>query len=253
MSNEVQSDAGRVSVAIESGGVGRITFQHPKANSLPAVILKDLAERIDEFGRDDSIRVIVLQSAGDKAFCAGASFEEFQHIQTEEQGFQFFSGFARLILSMRSAPKFVLTRVQGKAVGGGVGIVAASDYAIASREASAKLSEFDLGIGPFVVGPAVERRIGFAAFSEMSIDTAWRDAAWLAARGFYSQLANDTSSLDGAVAEMAGRLASASPVATRELKAILWGGTEQWTELLYNRARISGRLLAAERGRKASV
>jgi methylglutaconyl-CoA hydratase len=182
---------------------------------------------------------------GGGRFCAGASFEEFQQISSAEAGEEFFMGFARVILAIKRSAKFVVSRVQGKVVGGGVGIVAASDYSFAIPSAAARLSEFELGIGPFTIGPAVERKVGMAAFSQMSIDCEWREAEWLTARGLYSRLATDLADLERKTTDAVVKLAAASPAATRALRLALWEGTEHWEALLSARARTSGDLLAA--------
>ena len=240
------------SVRIETAeGIGTLVFEHPKGNSLPGSLLRSLAESVTELGRDDAVRVVVLRSAGNRAFCAGASFDELTSIDSFERGKEFFMGFARLILAMKSCPKFVVTRVQGKVVGGGVGVVSSSDYALAHSSASIKLSELALGIGPFVVGPAVERRIGPGGFDAMSVDADWRDAAWAERRGLYAAVYDDHGALDKAVDDAARRYASFSPQAMAELKRVFWEGTEDWDSLLEARAEISGRLVLSDFTRSA--
>ncbi|MCB0322142.1 MAG: enoyl-CoA hydratase/isomerase family protein [Bdellovibrionales bacterium] len=225
-------------------GVAYLRFGHAKANSLPLALLESLSAAIEAAGRDPAVRVIALSSEGEKAFCAGASFEEFQRITTAEDGRRFFMGFANLLLSMRAAPKLVVVRVQGKVVGGGVGVVSAADYVLATNAAQLRLSEFELGIGPFTIGPAVERRIGTSRFSAMAIDTAWREAEWALATGLYQQVLPDIPTLDEAFDKMLRTLASRDTRASAALKAVLWEGTEHWPRLLPQRAEISGELLA---------
>lgn len=232
-------------------GVGHVSFYHPKGNSLPGALLRRLAEVITEVGRNDDARVIYLTSGGEGPFCAGASFDELQSIGTEEQGREFFMGFARVILAMKSAPKFVVARVHGKIVGGGVGLVAAADYAFALRHCSARLSELALGIGPFVVGPCVERRIGSGPFGAMSIDAGWRDAEWALQHGLYARLFDDVGAMDRALQEFTSTLAASSPEAMRELKLALWRGTADWEELLPERAAVSGRLVLSDYAKRA--
>ena len=241
---------GDVSVTI-SDGIGTITFSHPKSNSLPAALLERLADAIDWLGRDSASRVIVLQSNGNGPFCAGASFDELIAIADAEAGEEFFSGFARVILAMIRAPKFVLVRVHGRAAGGGVGICAAGDYTFAARTASAKLSELAVGIGPFVVGPVIERRIGRGAFSAMSVDADWRDADWCERHGLYARIFTDTASMDAAINALAGTLAASNPDAMRAMKDVFWAGTAQWETLLAERARMSGTLVLSEFTRSA--
>src|SRR6202012_278967 len=178
-------------------GVMTVEFHHPQSNSLPGRLLEALTHEIHSAGNDHDTHVIVLKSAGERAFCAGASFDELLAVETAEQGLQFFSGFAHLINAMRKCPKFIIVRIQGKCVGGGVGIAAAADYTIATDGADVKLSELAIGIGPFVVGPAVERRLGLAAFSSLAIDaTMWRDAEWARRRGLYSELHGRSIEMD---------------------------------------------------------
>ncbi len=233
-------------------GIATIEFFHPSSNALPGAILKDLARTINDMGIDAGVKVIVLQSAGEKAFCAGASFDELAAIQDEKEGLEFFSGFAHVINAMRKCHKFVIGRVQGKAVGGGVGLIAATDYAIAKDDAAIKLSELAVGIGPFVVGPAVERKVGLSAFSQLAIDaTEWRSADWGKKHSLYAELHHSTEELDDAVKTLADRLAHSSPDAIAQLKKVFWQGTEHWDTLLAERAAISGRLVLSDFTRNA--
>ncbi len=229
-----------------------IEFFHPKSNSLPSRILEELAREIYFAGTDPDTRVIVLRSGGDKAFCGGASFDELISIQTESEGLRFFSGFANVINAIRKCPRFVIGRIQGKCVGGGVGLAAAADYAIAAEGADVKLSELAVGIGPFVVGPAVERKIGTGAYSTLAIDaTGWRNCDWAKRKGLYAELHSNTENMDEAVHRLAHQLAHSSPEAMAELKKVCWQGTENWDELLKERAAISGRLVLSDFTRKA--
>lgn len=221
----------------------RISFYHPKSNSLPSSLLNELAETITNAGNDENAKVIILQSEGEKAFCAGASFDELISITDFETGKNFFMGFAKVINAMRKSPKFIITRVQGKVVGGGVGIVASSDYSFAVENASAKLSELALGIGPFVVGSAVERKIGKSAFSEMSIDFEWKTSHWCEQKGLFNKVFSSIDEMDQAVNDLSDSLSNGSPDAMKELKKVLWEGTEDWDTLLENRAVISGKLV----------
>jgi methylglutaconyl-CoA hydratase len=233
-------------------GIHTIEFFHPQSNSLPASLLNQLAHDITHAGTDPNALVIVLRSAGDKAFCAGASFDELVAIQTPEQGLAFFSGFAKVINALRKCPKLVIGRIHGKCVGGGVGLAAAVDYAIATEKAEVKLSELAVGIGPFVVGPAVERKMGTSAFSQLAIDaTMWRNADWARRKGLFAELHNDTEGMDESVSRLATTLSHSSPDAMAEMKKIFWKGTEHWDELLMERAAISGRLVLSDFTREA--
>jgi methylglutaconyl-CoA hydratase len=191
--------------------------------------------------------VIILRSGGDRVFCSGASFDELASIKSESEGLRFFSGFANVINAMRKAPQFIIARIQGKCVGGGVGLAAAADYAIAVEGADVKLSELAVGIGPFVVGPAVERKIGLAAFSHLTIDAAvWRSADWARRKGLFSELHTDVASLDDAIDRLSTTLSHYHPAAMTELKHIFWKGTEHWDQLLKERAAISGRMILSD-------
>jgi len=238
--------SGTVNTVI-TDNVAEITFFHPQSNSLPGALLMQLAAEIEKAGNNNEAKVILLKSEGEKAFCAGASFDELVAIENLEQGKKFFSGFAAVINAIRKAPKFVIARVQGKAVGGGVGIACAADYTIATMAASVKLSELAVGIGPFVVGPAVERKIGNAAFSMMSINaTEWQTANWAREKGMYTALYATIQELDIAVQSLAERLAASNPEAMTELKKVFWEGTENWDSLLSERAAVSGRLVLSD-------
>lgn len=237
---------GSVNLSIENN-IGTIEFFHPKGNSLPGTILRKLAQTITEAGENDGIKVIVLKSRGDGAFCAGASFDELIAIEDYDTGKKFFMGFALVLNAMRTCPKLIIVRVHGKTVGGGVGIASAGDYTFAHEKASVKLSELALGIGPFVVGPAVERKVGKSAFSAMSVDaTNWYDSKFAEEKGMFNKVFDSVSDLNQAVRELATQLAKSSPEAMRDLKAILWKGTEDWDLLLEQRAEISGRLVLSD-------
>lgn len=233
-------------------GIATIEFFHPSSNALPAAILTDLAKTINDIGIDNRVHVIVLRSAGDGAFCAGASFDELMAITNEAEGKKFFSGFAHVINAMRKCHKLIIGRVHGKAVGGGVGLVAATDYAIATEGASVKLSELAVGIGPFVVGPAVERKVGVSGLSQLSIDaTGWRSAEWAKRHGLYSEIHKTVQEVDDSVNSLAERLSHSSPQAMAQLKKVLWHGTENWDVLLSERAAISGHLVLSDFTRNA--
>ncbi len=242
----MSEENGSVNLSVENN-IGTIEFYHPKGNSLPGAILRELADTITEAGQKEDIRIVILKSRGEGAFCAGASFDELIAIEDYETGKKFFMGFALVLNAMRTCPKLIIVRVHGKAVGGGVGIASAGDYTFAHKDASIKLSELALGIGPFVVGPAVERKIGKSAFSALSIDaTNWYDSAWALENGMFNKVFEATDELDQSIQELAGQLANSSPDAMRDLKAVLWKGAENWDALLEQRAEISGRLVLSD-------
>ena len=245
------SDQAYVNSIIENG-IATIEFYHPASNSLPGAILDQLANTITEAGNNTEAKVIILKSAGERAFCAGASFDELIAIQDAETGLNFFSGFAKVINAMRKCPKFIIGRIHGKAVGGGVGLAASVDYAMANEHASVKLSELAVGIGPFVVGPAVERKMGLSAFSILATDaTEWRSAEWARDHGLYAEVYSSTEDMDEGIDVLAQKLASSSPDAMAELKKVYWQGTDNWDTLLTERAGISGRLVLSDFTRNA--
>lgn len=228
-------------------GIGTITFFHPQSNSMPGTQLRNLAAEIEKLGKDDNAKVIVLKSEGDKAFCAGASFDELISIKDIDTGLKFFSGFAMVINAMRKAPKFIIARVQGKAVGGGVGIASSADYTFAVDSASIKLSELAVGIGPFVVGPAVERKVGTSAFCQLTINaTEWQSAQWAKEKGLYAELFSTIEDMDKGIDVLASKLATSNPEAMSMLKKVMWQGTENWDTLLVERAGMSGTLVLSE-------
>ena len=233
-------------------GITTIEFFHPQSNSLPRRILEELANEIHAVGNSTQTKVIILQSAGDKTFCAGASFEELTQIEDEKKGFYFFSGFANVINAMRKCPKPIIGRIHGKSVGGGVGLAAAVDYAIAVEGADVKLSELAIGIGPFVVGPAIERKIGTSAFSQLAIDaTMWRNADWARRKGLFAEVHPNVEGMNESVQRLATQLSHTSPEAMAELKRIFWKGTEHWDSLLCERAEVSGRLVLSQHTKNA--
>lgn len=232
--------------SVISSNVGYITFHHPKGNSLPSSLLKQLSAKITELSQNDDVKVILLKSEGTKAFCAGASFDELVGIENLESGRKFFMGFANVILSMVRSPKFIITRVQGKTVGGGVGLVAASDYAFAIEDASLKLSELALGIGPFVIEPVVEQKIGRSNFAELTINYDWHPAEWAYHRGLYHQLHKDVDTVDSEIDKLLEKLNSSSTRAMAELKKVFWKNTGDLEDLLKERAELSGELVLTD-------
>lgn len=228
-------------------GVSTVEFFHPKSNSLPGDILEELVKQIHVAGTHHETKVIVLKSAGDRSFCAGASFDELALIKNEAEGLKFFSGFANVINAMRKCPKFIIGRIQGKCVGGGVGLAAAVDYAIALNTAEIKLSELAIGLGPFVIGPVVERKIGNAAFSALAIDAAiWRNSEWAKKKNMFAEVHETTENMDESIFRLANHLAQSSLQAMAQMKKMLWKGTENWDELLKQNAAISGKLALSE-------
>lgn len=242
--------AGEVTVLV-TDGIATVSFHHPKGNSLPAPLLRELAAEIARVGTMSEAHVVVLRSGGEGPFCAGASFDELKAIADERAGQDFFMGFARVILAMTRCPKPIVTRVHGKVAGGGVGLVAASDYVLATETASLRLSELAVGIGPFVVGPAIQRRIGPAAFAAMALDAEWRDPRWAERHGLYAQIFDSTHAMDSGLEVFIHRLARANPAALAQLKQIFWEDVGHWETLLAERAAMSGRLVLSDFTRDA--
>ena len=241
---EIQTPYVRYQVLNNVGTIEFFTAQH---NAMPMAILRQLAETIEKAGADLNSKVLVLKTAGDKTFCAGASFDELLLIQNEAEGHAFFSGFAKVINAMRKCPKFIIGRVQGKAIGGGVGLAACCDYTYATTEASIKLSELAVGIGPFVVAPAIERKIGKSATYELAIDaTNFRTAEWALQKGLYTQIFSSIHLMDQAIEKIAFTLSASSTHAMAEIKNAFWQGTENWDQFLLDRAAISGRLIVTD-------
>ncbi|MUU78896.1 enoyl-CoA hydratase/isomerase family protein [Winogradskyella endarachnes] len=227
--------------------VGYIEFFHPAHNSLPGDVLAELANTISEAGQNDAIKVIVLKSGGDRTFCAGASFNELININDEATGKVFFSGFANVINAMRKCPKFIIGRIQGKTVGGGVGLAASTDYCMATKFAAIKLSELNIGIGPFVVGPAIERKMGLSAMSQIAIDAnTFYSPEFAKQKGLYTHVFDSTEALDEAVKTTAEHLCTYNTEAMLEMKKVFWQGTDDWDDLLAERAATSGRLVLSE-------
>ncbi|BAV09567.1 methylglutaconyl-CoA hydratase [Filimonas lacunae] len=232
--------------------VTTIEFFHPQGNSLPGKILADLAHEIVYAGNDKTVNVIVIRSAGTGAFCGGASFDELATIKTEAEGKQFFSGFANVINAMRKCPKLIIARIHGKCVGGGVGLAAAADYAIAVEGAEVKLSELTVGIGPFVVGPAIERKTGLSGFTQLAIDAShWRNGDWARRKGLFAELHPTLESMEESIQRLTHTLSHSNPDAIAELKKEFWKGTEHWDQLLMERAAISGKLILSEHSKQA--
>ena len=243
---------GGVEVTIDSRGLATVEFYHPLSNSLPGKVLSQLSNTITTLGENDQVKILVLKSSGERAFCAGASFDELISIEDLETGKVFFSGFANVINAMRKCPKLILGRIQGKAVGGGVGLASSVDYCFATKHAAVKLSELAVGIGPFVVGPAVARKLGLAGMSDLAINaTEWRSAEWAATHGLYNDVFESAQEMDDALEALASKLLSSSTEAMKGLKRVFWEGTEHWDELLAERAAVSGELILSQEAKTA--
>jgi methylglutaconyl-CoA hydratase len=247
---DAQPGTGTVQVNANEG-IATVRFTHPKGNSLPAALLARLAEEIRALGKRDDVNLVILRSGDTGPFCAGASFDELKSIRDSAGGKEFFMGFARVIIAMTRCPKLIITRVHGKTVGGGVGLVAASDYAMAVETASLRLSELAVGIGPFVVGPAIERKVGLGGFSAMAVDTDWRTARWAEEFGLYSRIFDSVNALDSSLELFARKLVRTNPQAMAKLKSVFWQGTENWDHLLEEGAEMSGALVTSEFTRNA--
>lgn len=227
--------------------VATVTFSHPKSNSFPGDLLQKLVDTFNRLSSDDNVKLIILQSEGTKAFCAGASFDELLAVNDEISGKTFFSGFANLINSMRKCSKLIIGRIHGKAVGGGVGIAAACDYCFATEASDIKLSELSIGIGPFVIAPALERKMGISALSDLSLNAkSWKTAYWAEKKGLFNTVYENTRDLDNGIDMLTHQLSQYNPEALIEMKQIFWEGTEHWDELLIKRAEISGKLVLSD-------
>lgn len=244
-----------MSTAIQTGSIhtsinntiATIEFSHPSGNSFPSQLLQLLTDEFNRLSHNPDVSIIVLRSPGEKVFCAGASFDELLSVSNLAEGSLFFSGFANVINAMRKCSKLIVGRVQGKAVGGGVGLAAACDYVFASANSSIKLSEFTIGIGPFVIAPAVERKVGTDGLAELTLSAdEWQTAAWAHQKGLYAKIFDTIDALDQALDTFTAKLARYNPEALSEMKKVLWEGTENWGTLLYERAAISGRLVLSD-------
>jgi methylglutaconyl-CoA hydratase len=245
-----QNPNGSILTTIENK-IATLEFGHPASNSFPNDLLERLTNELNKLSKNIDVSVIILKSSGSGAFCAGASFDELLAVSNQEEATKFFSGFANVLNAMRNCSKIIIGRIHGKAVGGGVGIAAACDYALATAESAIKLSELAIGIGPFVIEPAVSRKIGKSAMTEMTLETNWKTAAWANQKGLYAKVFVTKTELDAEIMAFANKLASYNPEALLEMKKVLWEGTENWNTLLYERAEISGKLVLSDYSRKA--
>lgn len=246
-----QNPMGSLTTTINST-IATVQFSHPASNSFPRKLLNALTAELNQLSANTAVSVIILRSEGTGAFCAGASFDELLAVSNQEEGTQFFSGFANLINAMRKCSKIIIGRIHGKAVGGGVGIAAACDYAFATIDSAIKLSELAIGIGPFVIEPAVSRKIGKTAMTEMTLAaTEWKNTDWAQQKGLYAKVLQDQVELDIDLAHFTSKLASYNPEALVQMKKIIWEGTEDWDALLLERAAISGELVLSDFSKNA--
>ena len=237
-------ELGNLSTIIDENKIATVCFSHPASNSFPSNLLQKLTSEINYLSSLDTVSVIILKSEGTGVFCAGASFDELLSISNEKDGNLFFSGFANVINAMRKCTKPIIGRIHGKAVGGGVGLAAACDYTFATNNGAIKLSEIAIGIGPFVIEPAVSRKIGKTAFTEMTLTpTLWKTAQWANEKGLFTEVFETIELLDENLRNFTLELSSYNPEALVEMKKVFWEGTNHWDSLLYERASISGRLV----------
>jgi len=230
-----------------NNGIATVEFGHPASNSFTSELLERLTKEINELTTNNEVAIIILKSEGEGAFCAGASFDELVAISNLEEGKAFFSGFANVINAMRTCNKPIIGRVQGKAVGGGVGLAAACDYVFATVDASVKLSEISIGIAPLVIAPAVERKLGKDGLAEMALNpTEWKNAYWAKEKGLFAKVYDSLKELDKELDNYSFKLASYNPEGLAAMKKVLWEGTENWSSLLVERAEQSGRLALSE-------
>jgi methylglutaconyl-CoA hydratase len=243
--------SGSISTVIENS-IATITFSHPASNSFPSTLLQQLMNELNKVDKNPEVAIIVLKSKGNNAFCAGASFDELLSLTTLDEGTKFFSGFANVINAMRNCSKLIVGRIQGKAVGGGVGLAAACDYTFATQNSMVKLSEIAVGIGPFVIEPAVSRKMGKMAFAEMTLNpTEWKSANWAKENHLFSEVFQSLDELDIRLNEFTSELSSYNSTALFEMKKVFWEGTENWDQLLYERAAISGMLVLSDHAKQA--
>ena len=230
--------------------ISEITFGHPKSNSLPGEILELLAQTILNEGAKTEVKAILLKSGGEKAFCAGASFDELLSIDELENSKKFFGGFAKVLNAMRSCGKLVIVRVQGKTTGGGVGIACAADYCFATKDAALALTELNLGIGPFVIGPYVERKMGKSAYAAMSIDADFRSAEWCKQHDVYHSVSENIEMMDEEISKFLEKLSARSSDALSLIKKVSWEGTEHFEELMPERILMSASLILEDSAKK---
>ncbi len=243
---------GTISTIIDENKIATVSFSHPASNSFPSNLLQKLTSEIIHLSTLETVSIIILQSEGTGAFCAGASFDELLSISNEKEGDMFFSGFANVINAMRQCSKLIVGRIQGKAVGGGVGLAAACDYVFATQKSDIKLSEIAIGIGPFVIEPAVSRKIGKTAFTEITLTpTEWKSAKWAQEKGLFTEVFETIDLLDENLKNFTISLSKYNPEALSEIKKVFWEGTNHWTDLLYERAAISGKLILSEHTKQA--
>lgn len=239
-------ELGSIKTEIEKN-IAKVTFSHVASNSFPSSLLQELTDELQSLSQNEAVTIIILQSEGNGAFCAGASFDELIAISNYEEGSHFFSGFANVINAMRKCSKLIIGRIHGKAVGGGVGLASACDYTFATQKSDIKLSEIAIGIGPFVIEPAVSRKIGKTALAEMALAPKfWKSACWAKEKGLYTEIFETIEDLDERLENYTNELAQYNKEALCELKRILWEGTDHWDNLLYERAAISGRLVLSD-------
>jgi methylglutaconyl-CoA hydratase len=232
--------------------IATVEFGHPASNSFVAELLDRLTDELNKLSENQAISVIVLKSEGDRTFCGGASFDELMAITNLDEGKVFFSGFANVLNAMRNCKKVIVGRVQGKTVGGGVGLAAACDYVFASENAAIRLSELSIGIAPLVIAPAVERKMGKAALAEMSLaPTEWKNAYWAKEKGLFAKVFSSLKEMDKELDFFTQKLSTYNPDALYEWRKVLWEGTENWDLLLSERASITGTLVLSEFTRNA--
>lgn len=230
-----------------SKGIATIEFGHPKANSLTSALLEGLMQEFNSLSENDKVSLILLKSKGEGAFCAGASFDELLQIDNLTDATHFFNGFANVFLAMRNCKKPIVGQIQGKATGGGVGLIAACDYTLATENAWIRLPELAIGIAPFVIAPVLIRKIGTTALNEMYMTpNLWKESHWAQRYNLYTQVLKNIKELNEQTAHFTENLAKINSNVLAEMKQITWKNTENWSEELHKNATLSAKFLLSE-------
>lgn len=226
--------------------VAQITLNRPEVrNAFDDTLIQSLTKAFTRLGKDANVRVIILRAEG-SAFCAGADLNWMQRSVdfSFSENVQDAHHLAAMLKAIYDCPKPVIARVHGAAFGGGVGLVAACDIALATESAKFCLSETRLGLIPAVISPFVVPKIGQTAARRYFLTAEVFSATQAAHLNLVTEVASDEAALDALLAKIVGAILANGPEALSQSKVLL----EQITHFAWDRAvDITTKMIAERR------
>jgi methylglutaconyl-CoA hydratase len=234
------------------GPVALLTLNRPERhNAFDDALIAELTDALRTAEADETIRVVILSAAG-RSFSAGADLNWMKRVATasQEENKRDAMALAALMRTLAELRKPTIARVQGAAYGGGVGLVACCDIAVAAVRATFALTEARLGLIPAVISPYVVAAIGARQARRYFMTAESLDAAEAWRLGLVHELAQDEADLDGKVAKIVDALLACGPAAQVECKSLVRAVTNRPVslELIQDTAERIARVRASAEG-----